>query len=761
MATIKDVARTAGVSQGTVSNVLRGETGVSLDKVKKVEEAIKVLGYKPHTMARSLKTSKSMNVGVVLPSITDPRFSQVFIGIERVLNERCYNTSLYITSEIAENEKKALTMIQGLRMDGVIIATCQPQNSELFEQLLGSGMKMVFLEREVQSKDCNFIGFNNKVTIYNIVEKLLSRGFENIALITGPDEYSCEKHCIDGYREALIQKGFKINSRYIEVTNFNKESAFKAAFRLLQLKEIPDVIIASGTPLAEGILEAVKIIGGNLVKIPEIVCLSEDTWVSSSHPSILKLPREFILMGENAGRILLSNFDNPAFHDSKRVVLDGPDIDIIRTPKLPNAKKTCESCSNETLKVLMLDSSAAYATFSLLADFAKNEGIKVTIDVLDYKNIYEAIKKESLTGSYDVFEVDIPWIPEFADKGLLMNLSEYIRNDPESIEKMIPGILDDFSKYEKNFYALPYWYCSQLLFYRKDLFDSIKYRRMFYEEYKTELRPPKTWVEFNAVAKFFTKQYNPESEVLYGTTLGGKFSSGAVCEFLPRMWAFGGKSFNEEGDVVLCSKETIRALTNYCESFKYASPTSPEHWWGEQVEEFYEGKAAMMMLFSAHATDITDRSKSRVVGNIGFDVIPGRKPLLGGWSLGINNLSSRKEEAYKFIKWACCGRLAIPSTILGGFTPCVEIYRNAELLSTCPWLPKSLEIFDSCSKRSMPKSKCGSVLSERSYEEILGGAVHKSITNLVQPEEAIKEADLKLKELISDLSQCSYVRKLR
>lgn len=746
MPTIKDVAKLAGVSHGTVSNILNGFKGVSLDKVTRVEEAIKLLGYKPDATARSLKTNKTMNVGVVLPNIIDPSFSQLFTGIERVLSEKQYTASLYITSDITANEKKILHQVQQQRMDGVITVTCQPQNTGIFEQLIQSGTKVVFVEREVADKDFNFIGFDNCKIIFDTVLQLISAGYETIAIVTGPEEYLSEKQCTNGYIKAFDKSNKAINSKLIEITNLNKESAFKAGIRLLQLGAIPDVIITSSTQLAEGVMEAIKICEGNLTKTPLMVSLGEESWSNNSYPSIIKLPRQFMHIGELAAEILLNNIENPAFYETKSVLLDSPVTNIERNNK-PGTTKSGRN-KIDTLKVLMLDSSASYATYSLLGDFRRKEGINVEIETLSYQELYDTIREESAASNYDVFGVDIPWLPEMVERGMLYDLSRHIEESPEVIEGLIPGILDEYSRYNDRFYVLPYMYGTQLLFYRKDLFENTKYQRLFYEQYRTELKPPKTWVEYNAIAKFFTREYNPESPTIYGTTLGGKYFSGSVCEFLPRKWSYGGRSFDEDGNVVIFSKETVKALKNYCESYRYASPSSTEHWWGEQVSEFSEGKAAMMVLFMSHATDIADRYKSKVVGKIGYDIVPGGVPLLGGWSLGINSNSRKKERAFKFVSWACCKDMAIPYTILGGSTPCVNLYKSSELVSVYPWLPKSLESFNISRKRSMPKSLSELVISERQYEEILGEAVHSAITNHVLPEEAISIAASRLQQFI-------------
>lgn len=748
MSTIKDVAHLAGVSHGTVSNVINGAMGVSSENVRKVEDAIRVLGYQQDTKARSLKTNKTMNIGIVLPNIVDSSFSQLFTGIEGVLSEKQYTTSLYITSEVSAKERRILTRIQQQRMDGIIIATCQPNNKRIFEQLKNTGIKVVFVEREVEDSDFNFIAFNNNKAIYNTTLKLIEEGHKTIAIVSGPEEYSSEKEYLNGYKQALNENNISINNKLIEITNLDKESSFKATIRILQLGEIPDVILTTSTLLADGILKAISICEGNLPKKPLVVSVAGDAWTNVSNMKIQNIQRQFMLMGEKAAEILLSNIKNPAFHEVKRVILD--DSSTVIENRITNSSINKSKKANNSLKVLMLDSSAAYATYALLADFRKKEGINVEIDILSLSELYEAIKDEALLSKYDVFEVDEPWLPEFAETGMLSDLSKYISDNPNTIDGLIPGILDVYAKYDNKFYVLPYMYGTQILFYRKDIFEDIRYQRMFYDEYHTELKPPKTWVEYNAIAKFFTKKYNPESPTFYGTTLGGRYYSGALCEFLPRKWAYGAKAFDENGDVVFNSKETVKALKNYCESYKYASPTSPEHWWGEQVEEFSQGEAAMMVLFMSHATDITDRTKSKVVGKIGYDIIPGRKPLLGGWSLGINANSNNKDQAFKFISWTCCKDTAIPYTILGGSTPCVNLYKSPELVSIYPWLPKSLQSLSISKKRQIPKSDSGKVISERRYEEIIGEAVYKAITEQMTPENAISKAAACLQELKID-----------
>ena len=179
----------------------------------------------------------------------------------------------------------------------------------------------------------------------------------------------------------------------------------------------------------------------------------------------------------------------------------------------------------------------------------------------------------------------------------------------------------------------------------------------------------------------------------------------------------------------------------------YASENSCDNWWDEQVKEFCAGDTAMMILFNAHATDITDRSKSNVVGKIGFDFIPGNISLFGGWSLAINKKSNRQQQAFQFIKWSCSNEIAIPYTILGNCSPCNAVYDNTEIASIYPWHRKAFEAFAFTRKRSLHSGKDKMWISEHDLETVLGEAVYKAVTKQLDPKSALQMAAQKLNVL--------------
>ena len=130
MITIKDIAKLAGVSHGTVSNVLNGRGNVSLKKIMLVENAAKQLGYSINERGQQLRNPVQLQVGVVLPNIRDERYSIVYSTLSSYLRDHGGSCTLYLTDDIPNREEDALNEIAGRRLPCVVLVSCQPEGSE-------------------------------------------------------------------------------------------------------------------------------------------------------------------------------------------------------------------------------------------------------------------------------------------------------------------------------------------------------------------------------------------------------------------------------------------------------------------------------------------------------------------------------------------------------------------------------------------------------------------------------------------------------
>lgn len=741
MATMKDVARLAGVSHGTVSNVLNGSKSVSSDKIKKVQQAMAELGYKPNVLARNLKTNRTGRIEVVLPDISNSAYAKIVEEIDRRAVERGYTAYLRVCGDVPDRECEILERAMMMGTDGVILLTCQPGNTEFFNRLTDGGLPVVFIHRKVTGYRMNNVCMDVRKTIVDNMIEQISAGNQQIAIVAGPQEYSFDVECVDAYFNAMKKAKSSIDTNYVETVNSNKESAMRAAIRLMELENPPQVIYTTDRMLSEGVVCALAIGLRPKAAKPKVITLDAGEWTKAKSEKDNTLLLPYTQMARTAFDMLEEIVQTEDIRGGR----------LISVPCKQNIGLSAARCHDigqrSKIRILTQDSPSSHTVKSLAADFKRSTGIDIEINQLPYSEMHKEIMRGLPKGHYDAFTMDLPWMKELILGGYVQELSEFYPDQTALSQMFSEDVLREHCFFEDRLYSLPFSHTVQLLFYRKDMFEQIKNKRLFFERHKKELRVPKTWEEYNCVARFFTRKYNLESETLYGTTLGAMNASGAVCEFLPRLWACGGSVF-ENGKAVIDNEACVTALKLYMESFGYASPESPAQWWDEQVEIFGRGDAAMMAMYSDHATPLEDRNISSVVGKVGFTLLPGKVSVLGGWSVAVNAYSDKKNEAFEFAKWTASESLIMPNAMLGRIVPYRSVFESSELHNLYPWYRTLPRAFAETKRRSIPRNPKGEGVSEAVLEQIIGDAVHAALKNKMSPEEALADAARKLNEAV-------------
>jgi multiple sugar transport system substrate-binding protein len=751
MANLKDVARLANVSIATVSYYLNNTKHISEKTQIVIEEAIKELEYQPDSVARSLKTNTNREIFFICPDLSNTFYQKVFIGLENMLAPMDYEIVVSLTDELPVLETEHVLKAIRKRAAGIVLVTCQPENEEILSKINQSKIPIVFVERVPIKGYYNTITIDNDLIIRKLTARLLEQGISDIALFTGPNTYSSEIACIKGFSAAFSEHG--ISSGPVFDGHFNREDAFKTVMSLFLSQNKPAAYIATSVPISEGIMEAISIhkIGNDYE--PVVVSLAEDTWMKYyTDSNIIKTMRPAELVGEKAADLIIKNIKSPVVYEPTDVVLkdlfkSSTVLLDIGSPKKSHSRRG----KSEEINVLMMDNPASYnAVASLLPLIYAEENIRVNIETLTQVGLYNRILSEASERStrFDVFMVDVPWIPFLSNMGYLYNLTESLMSDSKLMDSFIPGVPESFCQYNGTFYALPFTYATQVLFYRSDIFSDKIIQKEFERKYKIPLLPPQNWLEFNVIAKFLTQEYNENSTTKYGTSLAASFPESLVAEFSPRQWAYGGQFFSEDGRAVFNSTENAKALTNYIESFAYSTPGSVNNTIVQQVEDFYNGETAMLVTYLMYASDIADRFKSKVIGKVGYGIIPGKSPVLAGWNMAINNFSRKKENSLKFVKWACNTDISIPYTIIGGNSPHLAPYKNNHLKNMYPWMKVALESFKYCRKRLTPYIPGKSVIPTKVWEEAIYKVIHSAILKEISVEEALQEGQASLTNIL-------------
>lgn len=270
--TIRDVARVAGVSHGTVSRYLNGGHWVSPEARVAVEEAIRATGYTANHAARSLATGRSGSLAFLLTEpqhllFSDPTFALLLRGATEALAERSMTLVLLI-ADTAQEQANVERYVRAGHVDGVLLVSSHESDS-LLASLVEAGVPVVCTgiplggASSVPNVSVDEIGSARMMTRY-----LMDQGHERIALITGPDDTPGGRFRRVGFRDEL---GDRFDPALVEQGTYERESGDAAMTALLERAPDIDAVFAASDVIAVGAIEALQRAGR---RVPEDVAVA-------------------------------------------------------------------------------------------------------------------------------------------------------------------------------------------------------------------------------------------------------------------------------------------------------------------------------------------------------------------------------------------------------------------------------------------------------------------------------------------------------
>src|SRR3712207_5069158 len=202
--TLRDVAEAASVHVATASRALNPGTRslVSPTTAQRVLQAAKELDYRPNPIARSLRTSRTHTVGIVIPALTNPLVPPMVRGVADVLSPAGYDAWIVNTDNDADRERSQVESLRAKQVDGLIVATARLEQ-EWLEELYDEGMHIVLATRRSGSGRIPSVTADNASGTALAVEHLVSLGHTRIAHVGGPQTLSTGRQRYRGYVQAL------------------------------------------------------------------------------------------------------------------------------------------------------------------------------------------------------------------------------------------------------------------------------------------------------------------------------------------------------------------------------------------------------------------------------------------------------------------------------------------------------------------------------------------------------------------------------
>jgi DNA-binding LacI/PurR family transcriptional regulator len=284
LATIKDVARQAGVAISTVSAVLNRSAPVSEETIARVEAAIAAIGYMPHGAAQSLRSGRSRTIGLILPDITNPHFASVARVVESACLDAGYMAAVYSTSENFGRERQILKMMRAQRVAGLIIIPTRSdaeQGAQLGEEI---HVPTVLLDSFIEGLPYDVVKLDNVRAGRLATEYLLRHGHRRIAVTTGRDNIRTGEDRVAGYLDAHSAQGVPVDEGLFLPGRFDRELAYRSTIARMRAENPPTAIFAISNMTMMGVLLALRELGRRVPQDVSVISIDDFDFANILNP---------------------------------------------------------------------------------------------------------------------------------------------------------------------------------------------------------------------------------------------------------------------------------------------------------------------------------------------------------------------------------------------------------------------------------------------------------------------------------------------
>lgn len=311
MATMKDIARLAGVSTSTVSHVINKSRFVSDEIAERVNNAAQQLNYAPSALARSLKMNRTKTIGMLVTTSTNPFFGEVVKGVERSCYHKGYNLILCNTEGDNQRMKASINTLLQKRVDGLLLmcSTLEGERLDVFDRypdipvVVMDWGPILFASDKIQD--------NSLQGGYMAAKHLIECGHKEIGCITGPLIRHQAQMRYEGYKRALAEAGLGIHPDWIIESDFECEGGYQAFEKLYERGKLPSALFVCNDMMAMGVIQAANQRG---LRVPDDLSLIgyDDVHIAKfMTPALTTIHQPKYRLGKAAVDTLLYRLENP------------------------------------------------------------------------------------------------------------------------------------------------------------------------------------------------------------------------------------------------------------------------------------------------------------------------------------------------------------------------------------------------------------------------------------------------------------------
>jgi len=305
--TVRDVAKRAGVHPATVSRVLdpASRHRISDATAKRVEKAVRELGYETNSAARAMKLRRSFTVGVMIPDVSNPLFPPMVRAIEDYLDPIGYTALMTNTDADPERERHKLKALSSRQVEGLIIAPSS-SNTPLIKQLISSGLPVVLVNRSIDDIPGYAVTPDDRRGAASAVDHLFSLGHRAIAHLAGPQDLSPGQERHRGFLESMRNHGLEVPDSLVAVAEaFTGGAGVAPTRQLLEQSEPFTAIFAGNDLLALDCIHTLKSAGLSCPDDVSVIGFNDMPFAEWFNPPLTTIRYSYYDMGRNAAEMLM------------------------------------------------------------------------------------------------------------------------------------------------------------------------------------------------------------------------------------------------------------------------------------------------------------------------------------------------------------------------------------------------------------------------------------------------------------------------
>lgn len=322
---LKDIADELGVSIVTVSKALRDRPDIAKATKLKILEHVKRMNYRPNLTARSLVTGRSYLIGLVVPDLIHPFFSEIAKALSATLRKKDYFLIVSSSESDPTLEHQEIEHMLAHRLDCYVVASCQ-RGPEPFRKMTESGVPLILLDRNFSGYACNFVGVNDRRVGELATEHLIEQGCMRIAHIRGPDTNVGNRRA-DAFLDTMRSHGLSVPEGYVIAGGeaeglIGEDRGIHAMDTVLALKPRPDALFCFNDTIAIGAMVRAFEAG---LRIPEdiaIIGCGDYHYSSKLRVPLSSVDQRAAEIGERTAKMIISQLEKPATARPRTVVLE-------------------------------------------------------------------------------------------------------------------------------------------------------------------------------------------------------------------------------------------------------------------------------------------------------------------------------------------------------------------------------------------------------------------------------------------------------